>query len=92
LRPDYFLEIEDTGIILEVERGKTNQNNMDFLDFWKCHICMHAHYLFLMVPEELRQSAQGSVSKPFSATFAHLSAFFEPQNYTNVRGMVLFGY
>jgi len=92
LRPDYFLNIGGTGVILEIERGKTNQNNMDFLDFWKCHICEHAHYLFLMVPRELRQNSQGSVSRPYEVTRSHLGAFFEPRNYTNVRGLVLFGY
>jgi hypothetical protein len=39
LRPDYFMPLDGTGIILEVERGKTTINNMDLLDFWKCHIC-----------------------------------------------------
>lgn len=34
LRPDYFLPLADTGIILEVERGKTTINNLDLLDFW----------------------------------------------------------
>ena len=92
LRPDYFLEVDGTGVILEIERGKTNQNNMDFLDFWKCHICEHAHYLFLMVPRELRQNSGGSVSRPYEVTRSHLAAFFEPRNYTNVRGLVLFGY
>jgi hypothetical protein len=33
LRPDYFKIIGPTGSILEVERGKTNINNLDFLDF-----------------------------------------------------------
>ena len=28
LRPDYFLPIDNTGILLEVERGKTTINNM----------------------------------------------------------------
>jgi hypothetical protein len=37
LRPDYYRPIDDTGILLEVERGKTTINNMDLLDFWKCH-------------------------------------------------------
>lgn len=51
LRPDYYLKLgPSTGILLEVERGKTTINNMDLLDFWKCHICNHANYLFLMVP------------------------------------------
>ena len=38
LRPDYFRKVEDNGIILEVERGKTIANNMDLLDLWKCHV------------------------------------------------------
>jgi hypothetical protein len=92
LRPDYYLEIGESGIILEIERGKTNQNNMDFLDFWKCHICEHAHYLFLMVPRELKQNSGGSVSRPYEVTRSHLAALFEPRNYTNVRGLVLYGY
>src|SRR5664279_988527 len=29
LRPDYFRPVADTGILLEVERGKTTINNMD---------------------------------------------------------------
>lgn len=92
LRPDYYRPIGETGIILEVERGKTNQNNMDFLDFWKCHICRHANYLILMVPNELQQKVGGPISRPFGTTLSHLSAFFEEENYTNVRGLVLFGY
>lgn len=42
-----------SGIILEVERGKTLMNNMDLLDMWKCHICEHARYLFSIVPKAL---------------------------------------
>ena len=51
--------VGSSGILLEVERGKTTINNMDFLDFWKCHLCEHAHYLFLLVPQELRQRLAG---------------------------------
>ena len=67
LRPDYFREVGGTGVILEVERGKTTINNMDLLDFWKCHICEHADYLFSMVPLELRQNpdmSPGGSSRP----------------------------
>ncbi len=32
LRPDYFLKLDSTGILLEVERGKTTINNMELLD------------------------------------------------------------
>jgi hypothetical protein len=92
LRPDYFLPIGDTGIILEVERGKTTINNMDLLDFWKCHICEHASYLFLMVPTELRQNLTMSPRREFATVSRRISTFFVPGNETNVRGAVLLGY
>lgn len=90
VRPDYYLPIENTGIILEVERGKTTTNNMDFLDFWKCHICEHANYLFLMVPKEVRHG--GSIKKEFNSVQKRLGSFFVEGNYTNVRGLAIFGY
>ena len=92
LRPDYFLPIGDSGIILEVERGKTTINNMDLLDFWKCHICEHANYLFLMVPSELRQNPTMSPRREFATVARRLATFFVPGNETNVRGAVLLGY
>ena len=93
LRPDYYKRIGDTGILLEVERGKTTRNNMDLLDFWKCHLCIHAHYLFLFVPQELRHNAeQKSPHREFTYVQRRLSQFFDPTNYTNVRGLCVFGY
>ncbi len=92
LRPDYFLELGSTGVILEVERGKTTINNMDLLDFWKCHICEHADYLFLMVPLELRQNPTMSPRREFATVARRLETFFLPGNFTNVRGLVLMGY
>lgn len=92
LRPDYFREVGDTGIIMEVERGKTTINNMDILDLWKCHICEHAHYLFLMVPAELRQNPTMSPRREFATVKRRLATFFVEGNYTNVRGLVLLGY
>jgi hypothetical protein len=92
LRPDYYLPIGNTGILLEVERGKTTMNNMDLLDFWKCHICESASYLFLLVPQELRQSTNASVRYEFANVDRRLSPFFQPGNYTNVLGLFLYGY
>ena len=92
IRPDFYKKIKNTGIIFEVERGKTNINNMDFLDFWKCHICSEVNYLFLFVPKLLFQNTKSTPSKPFNTTCNHISSFFESENYTNVRGVVLFGY
>ena len=77
---------------MEVERGKTTINNMDLLDFWKCHLCDHAHYLFLMVPKELRQNELMSPRREYVTVVKRLSAFFRPGNYTNVRGLFVFGY
>jgi hypothetical protein len=92
LRPDYFLPLGDTGVLIEVERGKTTINNMDLLDFWKCHICAHAHYLILLVPTELRQNPTMSPRREFVTVRNRLASFFEDGNYTNVRGLFLFGY
>ena len=92
LRPDYYMKVGDSGIILEVERGKTTINNMDFLDFWKCHLCKSANYLFLLVPKTLVQNSQMKPRNEFATVVNHLSPFFEPDNYTNVRGLSIFGY
>lgn len=92
LRPDYYLRVGDTGILFEVERGKTTINNMDLLDFWKCHICRHADYLILLVPAQLRQNETMTPRNEFASVRKRLSTFFEEGNYTNVRGLFLFGY
>lgn len=89
LRPDYFLPLGDTGILLEVERGKTTINNMDLLDFWKCHLCSRANYLFLMVPKALRQNDRMRPRNEFVTVARRLGAFFLPQNRTNVRGLAV---
>lgn len=92
VRPDYFLPLGASGILMEVERGKTTINNMDFLDFWKCHLCEHAHYLFLMVPQELRQNTSMSPRREYNAVLKRMGSFFTAGNYTNVRGLHVFGY
>jgi len=92
VRPDYFRRMGDTGILMEVERGKTTINNMDFLDFWKCHLCEHANYLFLMVPQELRQHEGMSPKREYNYVVNRMASFFIPRNYTNVRGLHIFGY
>jgi hypothetical protein len=92
LRPDYFKRVGSSGVLLEVERGKTTINNMDILDLWKCHVCPHANYLFLLVPIALRQNDDMRPRNEFATVTRRLKKFFEPQNYTNVRGVVVFGY
>ena len=92
LRPDYYRPLGDTGIILEVERGKTTINNMDLLDFWKCHICGVANVLFLMVPKALRQNPTMSPRNELETVSTRLARFFVPGNETNVWALYLFGY
>lgn len=92
LRPDFYLPVGESGILLEVERGKTIDNNMDLLDFWKTHICREADHLFLLVPTEYRSNAEKSPRNLFRAAEARLSTFFRPSNHTNVESVFLFGY
>ncbi|MBA4381947.1 MAG: hypothetical protein C0406_05215 [Sideroxydans sp.] len=92
LRPDYFLKIGDSGILLEVERGKTIMNNMDFLDLWKCHICSEAHYLFLMVPSRLAHNSESNTYNTFKKVVDRMTPFFKDGNYTNVRALFVYGY
>ena len=91
LRPDFYLPLGKSGVILEVERGKTITNNMDLLDIWKCHVCNHADFLYLIVPKE-RRSENGAVIKAFDNVVRRLSTFFEPKNYVNVEAVFIFGY
>ncbi len=92
LRPDYFKPLNRGGILLEVERGKTTTNNMDLLDLWKCHICEHANYLFLLVPNALQHNARMAPKKEHATVARRLRQFFSPGKYTNVRGLCLYGY
>lgn len=92
LRPDYYLPIPGNGIILEVERGKTTTNNMDLLDLWKCHVCLHADHLFLMVPQALRHNPTMTPKKEYNSVVKRMGSFFRSGNYTNVRSLHIFGY
>ena len=92
MRPDYYKKTKNSGIIIEVERGKTTINNMDMLDFWKTHLCKHANHLFLFVPKELRQNATMKPKKEFNNVKKRLEKFFRSGNETNVHTLHLFGY
>jgi hypothetical protein len=65
---------------------------MDRLDFWKCQICSEASYLFLLVPNELRHNPDMNPKLEHKSVTKRLEAFFWPENYTNVRGLTVFGY
>jgi len=84
LRPDLFHA--DLRVLLEVERGGANTNNHDLKDFWKCHLCPTADWLFLVLPERIHGGL------PFATTTRRFSPFFDPGNEVNVHGVALFGY
>ena len=90
LRPDFFLPVQLTGVLLEVERGKTLRNNMDLLDLWKTHICTNAHFLFLFVPfANVRTSGRERV---YETVISRLESFFTDLNCVNVDAAYVFGY
>jgi hypothetical protein len=91
LRPDFYRPLAESGIIVEVERGKAITNNMDLLDLWKCHLCDRADFLFLVLPLA-RVSADGKPIKAFDSAKRRLATFFQPRNYVNVEAAFLFGY
>jgi len=91
LRPDFYMKIGKSGILVEVERGKTIANNMDILDIWKCHLCNKADFLFLIVPR-VRVSQNGKPNKVFERVSKRIDTFFNPANYVNVEAVYLFGY
>lgn len=93
LRPDYFKPVDNTGILFEVERGKTNANNMDLLDIWKTHICKQAHHLFLMVPVIRQTEKNPNGLKIFTGVDKRVASFFKDhENEINVRSVSIFGY
>ena len=92
LRPDYYKKLgQNTGIIIEVERGKTIANNMDMLDIWKCHICEEVNYLFLIVPQ-IRSTKKGTEDIIYNKVIDRLESFFKKNNYLNIDAVVIFGY
>jgi hypothetical protein len=92
IRPDYFCRINETGILIEIELGKTLENNNDILDVWKCHVCEHAEYLFLIVPKRWDKNPKRMRGNIYERVEKRLSTFFIPQNYLNIKAVYLFGY
>lgn len=90
LRPDWFLPVAKSGILLEVERGKTLANNVDLLDLWKCHICREADHLFLVVPVKVQRTGARRTST--RALYPAMSTFVIPENKVNVVSIAVLGY
>lgn len=91
-RPDFskLLKPYGEGIIIEIERGKTIDNNMDLLDLWKCHVSKPVNCLILVVPE---RKPTGKQTRPIAkSVITRMKQFFEEGNYTNVKGLGIVSY
>ena len=94
-RPDFVIDTCGTTVMVEVERGKTLDNNMDMLDMWKCHIHPTARHLILLVPiwyVKVREGRSPSCTPTFAKVCRRMEPFFEPANGTNVKSLHLIGY
>ena len=87
LRPDFYKKLGKSGILMEVERGKTTTNNMDLLDIYKCHICEEASHLFLFVPIEVSHT-----KNIYKNVCKKVSNFFIKKNYLNIDSLIVYGY
>ena len=79
-----------SGILLEVERGKTLRNNMDMLDLWKTHICERADFLFLFVPYGNRR--KGGWERVYLTVVNRLQSFFTERTSVRVDAAYIYAY
>jgi hypothetical protein len=93
-RPDFFYRIgPDEGVIAEVERGGTVNNNHDLKDIWKAHIAPDVQHLFLIVPNSNWKEDGRARERPFARVSHRMSAFFgEPRREIDVLTCHVFGY
>ncbi len=93
-RPDFYFALSDgRGILAEVERGGTTNNNHDLKDFWKTHIAPDAQHLFLVVPQANWAASGVAREKPFLRVVRRLGAFFgDPRREVDVTSCHVFGY
>lgn len=93
-RPDVFFRLDKgRGVLAEVERGGTTNNNHDLKDLWKAHISPDAQHLFLVVPNANWTSAGAPREKPFLRVSKRLAAFFgDPRREIDVLSLHVFGY
>lgn len=93
-RPDFIYRLgERRGILAEVERGGTVNNNHDLKDLWKAHIAPDAQHLFLIVPNANWTNDGSPRERPFKRVTNRLAAFFgDPRREVDVVSLHIFGY
>lgn len=93
-RPDFYYSIRPgRGVIAEVERGGTVNNNHDLKDLWKAHIAENAQHLFLIVPNSNFRQDGSPREKPYARVVGRLDSFFgEPRREVDILSLHVFGY
>ncbi|WP_298990711.1 hypothetical protein [uncultured Pseudokineococcus sp.] len=93
-RPDFFYSLgPGRGILAEVERGGTVNNNHDLKDVWKTHIAPDAHHLFLVVPQQNVSADGKGRERPFLRVSSRVGAFFgDKRREVDIVSAHIFGY
>lgn len=93
-RPDFYYRLSPgRGILAEVERGGTVNNNHDLKDVWKAHVSPDTQHLFLVVPNANWTSAGLPRERPFSRVVNRVSGFFgDPRREIDLVSLHVFGY
>ncbi|HVF04399.1 MAG TPA: hypothetical protein VNA20_06140 [Frankiaceae bacterium] len=93
-RPDFYYPLSPgRGVLAEVERGGTTNNNHDLKDVWKAHISPDAQHLFLVVPVANWNAADGVRERPFARVIRRMGSFFgEPRREVDILSAHVFGY
>lgn len=93
-RPDFVFRLgPKRGILAEVERGGTVNNNHDLKDVWKAHIAPDAQHLFLVVPNSNFREDGSPREKPFVRVVHRAASFFgDPRREIDLLSMHILGY
>jgi hypothetical protein len=93
-RPDWYFDLgAGRGVLAEVERGGTVNNNHDLKDMWKAHMAAEAQHLFLIVPISNWNKDGSARERPFKRVSARIGAFFgHERREIDVLSAHIFGY
>lgn len=93
-RPDFVFPLSPgRGVMAEVERGGTVNNNHDLKDMWKAHIAPDIQHLFLVVPNSNWTQLGAPRERPFPRVLNRVGAFFgDERREVDVLTAHVFGY
>ncbi|GAB3106180.1 hypothetical protein GCM10027055_00250 [Janibacter alkaliphilus] len=93
-RPDFVYRLSDgRGVMAEVERGGTVNNNHDLKDMWKAHIAPDIQHLILIVPNSNWKGDGAARERPYPRVCARVGAFFgHPRREVDVLSAHVLGY